>query len=471
MTQDDSFPPGTRIGNYEVMSRLGRGGMGMVYLVQQVFLHKRFALKVLNADLASMPEFVQVFRQEARTLASLHHANLVKVHDFGEHEGRSYFLMDYVDGGTVEDRRRLRDGRLSPAETLGLMRGLCAGLGYAHGLGIVHRDLKPENFLIDSEGVPKITDFGLATLVRQPGALTTATRRGDTFMHFARAAESAPALTGGTEGYMAPELRQGAAGDSRSDVYAMGVITYQLLTGKAPVFPLPSLDAEVPGIDPRWNALLTRALAAEPSARFQDGAALRRAFDELAGVRPDGTRGGLPPWLWALPIPLLSVTIFVGALIAHGVTHTEPVAHAERRRHAPEATTPEGPPSTSDIRLKPGDAELGYGLAIQGSPGLIAGWKPGSRAVWARPLPAGRYRLTCSYVLTPALGAPPVRLGVNVGSAHLTCYLPVSSGMSRVRLGEIELSNAAESVEVELMQGAAEGVPMRFGPLFFDPVP
>lgn len=483
MTQDDTFAPGTRIGNYEVLSRLGKGGMGVVYLVQQVFLRKRFALKVLNAELALMPEFVQVFRHEAQTLASLHHPHIVQVHDFGELDGRSYFVMDYVDGGTVEDLRRMQGGKLKPADALGLMRSLSAGLDYAHRLGVVHRDLKPENFLLDRDGVVKITDFGLAKFSRLPSHTLFAKKRGDTFMHFARAAEAAPELTGGTEGFMAPELRQagGSGGDARSDVYAMGVIAYQLLTGVLPPEGAPEVAALIPGIDPRWDRVLARSLAHSPGARYAAAGELGRALDELADS-PNAANAPLPSWLWALPVPVLSVVVFSSLILFNSGAAPAPAIAAApvpelRVPAAAVETTADGVPERLKnprvSLLNPADAELGYGLALRGNPTRIEGWRHGSRAVWSHALPAGRYRVSAVYANMPVLGSAPVRLQVRAGTGSFSCYLTVSSDsprLSPVKLGEMVLADRAESVEVELPQGTKEGNSLRLGPVFLEPI-
>jgi len=464
MSSDDHFPAGARIGNYEVMNPLGRGGMGAVFLVRQIFLNKRFALKVLDEELARLPEYVDVFRNEARMLASLRHPHIVQVHDFGTAGTRHYFVMDFVDGGTLDEWRRKRGGKLPPGETLAVLRSVASCLAHAHGMGIVHRDLKPENFLMERDGVLKVSDFGLARLSRDPSTKVAVVRRtgGDTYMHFARQAMDSPELKGGTEGFMAPELRDGGPGDARSDVYALGVIGRLLLTGRGAEVGMKPVSKLVPGLDPQWDAVLDKCLSEDPADRYADGAELLRDLEVLAGEADRRLFRKVPAWVWMASAPALALLITAGVVVRR-VAAKAPVVAATSSGIAPlqagVAVAIPPPLSLHRIReygLKPADAELGYGLYRTGSPPSIAGWRTHSRAVWKRKVEPGNYRLTAMYHYKPELGAKPARISVRIGDASLSVYIPASldgEGPMRAVLGEIEVGGVSDSVEMELIDG------------------
>jgi serine/threonine protein kinase len=236
----------------EILELLGQGGMGIVYKARQPRLDRLVALKVLPPEAGRDPAFAERFAREARALAKLSHPGIVTVYDFGESDGRFYLLMEFVDG--VNLRHLLREGRLKPEEALQIVPQLCEALQYAHEQGVVHRDIKPENILLDKKGHVKIADFGLAKLLGP------------------KAADSA--LTGsqqvmGTPHYMAPEqLERPLAVDHRADIYSLGVVFYELLTGELPLgrFAPPSHKVQV---DVRLDEVVLRALAKEPERRYQ----------------------------------------------------------------------------------------------------------------------------------------------------------------------------------------------------------
>ncbi|MBK7876854.1 MAG: serine/threonine protein kinase [Planctomycetes bacterium] len=246
---------------------VGRGGMGAVYRATHPRLARTVAIKLLRADLARSPDFAERFLREARALARLAHPSIVALHDAGEREGRLYLVMEHVDGANL--RRLLRDGRLAPARALALARDLCCALEFAHAAGVIHRDLKPENVLVDAQGRVKLADFGLAKLP----------------------SDDAPALTGtgdamGTPHYMAPEqLERPRAVDARADLYALGVVLYEMLTGVLPLgrYEPPSRRAEV---ELDVDLVVERALARDPERRYADAGAMRaeleRALEALA---------------------------------------------------------------------------------------------------------------------------------------------------------------------------------------------
>ncbi|MFC6883044.1 Stk1 family PASTA domain-containing Ser/Thr kinase [Actinomadura yumaensis] len=267
-------------GRYRIESRVARGGMATVYVARDVRLDRIVAIKVMHAGLASDDDFVARFIGEAKAAAALSHPNVVAVYDQRTDGEHVFLVMEYVPGRTLRDLLTER-GRLGPRAALEIMQPVLAALGAAHRGGLVHRDVKPENVLLTEDGQAKVADFGLAR------------------------AESASKMTKtgliiGTVGYLAPEQVLAGSADVRSDVYASGVMLYELLTGELPhradtalavaykhvneAVPPPS--AAVPGLTPAIDALVTRATAHDPAARPQDA---NRLLGEVAEVF-----GGLP---------------------------------------------------------------------------------------------------------------------------------------------------------------------------------
>lgn len=214
-----------RFPQLEILERIGAGGMGVVYRARQKELDRIVALKILRPDFGPEANFAERFQREARAMARLSHPHIVTVHDFGRIDDVFYFVMEYIDG--VNLRQLEKAGQLAPAQALALVPQVCEALQYAHEQGVVHRDIKPENILITRDGRVKIADFGLAKLAGH--------------------AEQAH-LTGtwqvmGTPHYMAPEqVERPTEVDHRADIYSLGVVFYEMLTGELPLgrFPLPS---------------------------------------------------------------------------------------------------------------------------------------------------------------------------------------------------------------------------------------
>jgi predicted Ser/Thr protein kinase len=236
----------------EVLELLGQGGMGIVYKARQPQLDRFVALKILPAGVGRDRAFAGRFAREARALAKLTHPSIVTVYDFGASDGQFYLLMEFVDG--VNLRHLLRERRLKPEEALKVVPQICEALEYAHEQGVIHRDIKPENILLDKRGRAKIADFGLAKLLGS------------------KPADSA--LTGsqqimGTPQYMAPEqMERPTAVDHRADIYSLGVVFYEMLTGELPLgrFSPPSQKVHV---DVRLDEVVLRALEKEPERRYQ----------------------------------------------------------------------------------------------------------------------------------------------------------------------------------------------------------
>lgn len=244
----------------EIIELLGMGGMGMVYKARQPGLERLVALKILPVDSASHPSFVERFNREARALAKLNHPGIVDVYDFGQTSQYYYFIMEYVDGPNL--RRLLNTKTVTPPRALELVIQICTALQYAHDEGVVHRDIKPENILLDKKGQVKIADFGLAKLL---GSVP------DTALTMSQAAM-------GTLDYMAPEQRQNPqAVDQRADIYSLGVVFYEMLTGEVPLgrFAPPSQKVQV---DVRLDEVVLKSLEREPERRYQ------RASEVKAGI-------------------------------------------------------------------------------------------------------------------------------------------------------------------------------------------
>jgi hypothetical protein len=249
----------------EVFDLIGRGGMGAVYKARQPHLDRFVALKILPPEVGRDPAFADRFAREARTMARLNHRGIVTLYDFGLAGDYYYFLMEYVDGASL--RQVIREGNLSPEEALAIVPQICDALQYAHDQGVVHRDIKPDNILIDRAGSVKIADFGLAKLFGQPPADQVLTATGQVM---------------GTPHYMAPEQMQGAAAvDHRADIYALGVVFYELLTGELPLgrFPPPSEKVQ---LDVRLDQVVLRALEKDPERRYQHASEVKTDMDAIS---------------------------------------------------------------------------------------------------------------------------------------------------------------------------------------------
>jgi Protein kinase domain len=280
----------------EILAFIGQGGMGAVYKARQMQLDRIVALKILPPSLGDDPAFAERFTREAKALARLNHPGIVTIHDFGRADGLFFFLMEFVDGVTL--RQLLNSGRISPREALAIVPQICDALQYAHDQGIVHRDIKPENVLMDRLGRVKVADFGLAKLVGTEAPLTQ-TRAGAE----GEGAPAAATLTDvgkvmGTPQYMSPEQRENPGDvDHRADIYALGVVFYQMLTGE-----LPGKCIEPPSkkvqIDVRLDEVVLRALEKDPDRRYQQASALKTQIETIAGggnAEAPGTKASTPP--------------------------------------------------------------------------------------------------------------------------------------------------------------------------------
>ncbi len=256
--------------NLDILSIVGQGGMGIVYKARQTHLDRIVALKVIPREWSAGPEFHERFTREARTMAKLDHPHIVRVHEFGETDGLHFLVMEFVDGSNL--RQLMQSGELEPAAALAIVPQVCEALQYAHDRGVVHRDIKPENVLIDRDGKVKIADFGLAKLVQNGAADFTLTGAGQVM---------------GTLHYMAPEqYRTPKDVDHRADLFSLGVVFYEMLTGELPVgrFDSPSAHQNV---DARLDRVVLRALERERERRYQQAQELRTDLDAISSFAWD----------------------------------------------------------------------------------------------------------------------------------------------------------------------------------------
>jgi len=278
---------GSRLGPYEILAPLGAGGMGEVYRARDASLKREVAIKVLPAYWSRDPDCLRRFGLEAQAAAALNHPNIVSIFHVGEHDGAPFIVTELLHGETLRDRLQRRPMRLREALETGV--NIARGLAAAHDFGIVHRDLKPENVFVTKQGRVKILDFGLAKLTQSQASSSdgpTATFR----------QETTPGQVMGTVGYMSPEQVRGEAADARSDIFALGVMLYEMLTGRR-AFQKPTsvetmsailnddppaLSQITPGAPPGPQRIVNRCLAKNPEQRFQHASDLAFALESLS---------------------------------------------------------------------------------------------------------------------------------------------------------------------------------------------
>jgi serine/threonine protein kinase len=264
----------------EMLGFIGQGGMGAVYKARQKALDRVVALKILPPGIGQDPAFAERFTREAKALAKLNHTGIVTIHDFGRADGLFYFLMEFVDG--VSLRHLLEVERVSAREALAIVPQICDALQYAHDQGIVHRDIKPENILLDRQGRVKVADFGLAKLVGtdaggSPLTPTLSPGGGEGGSNLTDAGKVM-----GTPQYMAPEQREHPSEvDHRADIYSLGVVFYQMLTGELPGKPIEAPSHKVQ-IDVRLDEVVLRALEKEPQRRYQQVSQVKTAVEMIS---------------------------------------------------------------------------------------------------------------------------------------------------------------------------------------------
>ncbi len=306
---------GKTLGRYRLVERLGRGGMAEVYKGYQPSMDRYVAIKLMHAYLAEDEDFVGRFRREAKAIAALRHPHIVQAYDFDIEDDVYYMVQEFVGGGTLKDRLRAaneQQERLPIQETVRIMRALCDAIDYAHTQGCIHRDIKPDNIMFDADGRPVLTDFGISSIIG--GTRFTAT-----------------GAMIGTPAYMSPEQGKGDSNDQRSDIYSLGVVLYEMLTGQVPfdadtpfavvlkhvneALPMPtSLN---PSLDPAVERVILRALAKDPEDRYQTAGELADDLEQ-AVAEPE-------PWEWpAEPEPAATPPGPVSTIAFESETATPP---------------------------------------------------------------------------------------------------------------------------------------------------
>lgn len=317
---------GQVIGNCQIEALLGAGGMGQVYRARHMHLDRLQAIKVMHPHLALDPGFQMRFRREAQAVAALEHPHIVRIFGFDEQNGRYYITMEYLPDGSLRTLldRRAREGTPWPLNFgLDLVRQSAEALDFAHGRGIVHRDIKPDNILVARHAGPggrslyvaKITDFGLARMVGDDGGITAA------------------GVTVGTPAYMSPEQCQGLALDGRSDIYSLGVVLYEVVTGYLPFtvsriseavekhvyMQPPSPRTVAPDIPVALEAIILRCLAKKPEERYATGAELAQALRQLMQA-PAPAAAAVPEGLMVKVVDSVGTVVRSAPLTEAGLT-------------------------------------------------------------------------------------------------------------------------------------------------------
>ena len=318
---------GKTLGQYQLIESIGQGGMAEIYVAYQPSVKREVVVKVLSHTLRDEPSFVQQFMQEVDVIAHLQHPQIIPIYDFGQHEDDMYIVMAYMRGGTLAARIDQSQGGLQDEETIRLLDLIANGLDYAHSKDIVHRDLKPNNILMDEQNNPYIADFGLAKFTEGKLELTNTTMTG-------------------TAAYMAPEIAQSGKSTKRSDIYALGIILFEMLTGKVPYQgktpykvlsahlhqPIPKIHELRPDLPEVMQIVIDKALAKEPADRFATARDLAGTF-KLAMRTPNPTpvpkAKGMTTSQWTLSIPpaflaILIILAVVGVFAIYRSNQTQP---------------------------------------------------------------------------------------------------------------------------------------------------
>ncbi len=318
-------------GQFHIVERIGSGGMGSVYKAEQPDMNRFVAVKILHPRYLSRQDLVARFRREARAMSQLSHPNTARVFLYGQLEdGACYFVMEYLAGRNLAQVVRA-EGPMPLERAVRIFSQVCGALEEAHTAGIIHRDLKPENIFLTSQGgihdFPKVLDFGLAKVTEKqmrPGSLVL-TREGMVF---------------GTPEFMSPEQAKGQQLDPRSDIYSLGVIFYELLTGKLPFdakhsieyinfhvngSPIP-LNQRIPGktFPPAIEAAVMRALAKDPAMRYPTATAFAQALEYA--LRPDANPAALAAVPASTPPPAMAPASYPPPAVVHGSSPTTPGA-------------------------------------------------------------------------------------------------------------------------------------------------
>ena len=331
LLNDAEFESGQTVAHYKILSLLGEGGMGKIYLAQDTKLHRKVALKFLPSNLAEDQDRIRRFVQEAKSAAGLNHPNIAQIFEIGNYETAHYIAMEYAEGETL--RQLLSRRKLEIKKAVEFAAQVASGLATAHKEGIIHRDIKPENLVVTTTGQIKILDFGLAKLVKDLGGARSQLTTAYTYSGNA----TTPGVILGTVSYMSPEQARGEKLDQHTDIFSLGVVLYEMITGKRPFrgksaidtlhaitnqdpTPVTQLNSQLP---PELADLLGKALAKDTSERYQhagdfelDLRRFKRALESNSLISTQTQRPGMPvTGKWGLSVPLL----LVGAFIVFGV--------------------------------------------------------------------------------------------------------------------------------------------------------
>jgi eukaryotic-like serine/threonine-protein kinase len=386
MSEATAGPPGALTGTvlsgrYRLESKLGSGGMSTVYLARDETLERWVAAKVLHREISDQPDQLERFRREARAVAQVSHPNVVAVIDAGEDGGRPYIVFEYVDGETLKQRID-HAGKLPLDEAAAYAIEVGRGLGAAHSRRLVHRDVKPQNVLIDSEGRAKVTDFGIARELEQDGL----TKTGRVL---------------GTTDYVSPEQAMGQPVDARSDIYSLGVLLYEMLTGEVPFTAenlvgvamkhvnekMPDVQRKRPEVSSALAAVVERATQKKPEKRYPDMSAMLADLEaalEVEVARAGGSHGEATTVLESVPGPRRRIanprTISIAGilLVLAGVAAALIIA-AATSNDKQRSGSPNNPPTTGqeveltdaqdfDPEGTSGEHPDEVGLAVDGNP-------------------------------------------------------------------------------------------------------
>jgi eukaryotic-like serine/threonine-protein kinase len=450
-------------GRYHVIERIASGGMGEVFRAHDAVLAREVAIKILHRSLAGDPAFVDRFRREARAAAGLSHHNIVAVYDWGAVDGIYYMVMEYVRGASVRHLLNER-GRLEPAQAVEILRQTLLALGHAHREGFVHRDMKPENLLMTREGVVKVADFGLARAyadgrVTQAGAVT------------------------GTVQYLAPEQIRGEPADPRSDLYSLGIVAYELLTGKLPFTGetamavaykhlsdrVPAPSASVPDLPGELDGFVASATDRDRELRPESADAMRIDLDELAYQLPPALK--LATLLQDLP----PVTVEEGETTEVRLRlETESIPRLERRRRRRRrvkraigavlvlalvaaaawgtwtyaiphtATVPQvvGVPVSEVVRRL-----TGVGFEVQVARARFDQEVPADHVLLVRPAAGAELEVGATVTIVPSRGPPPVRVPAVEGK-------PLEQARRLLERAGLEVTGVRDRFDGEVGAGA-----------------